>query len=159
MASEASFSGPYIAGAFLCEKVLVEPGNVPTFVRVVDRFTVPTFSGPLPPGVQIPQQMVQATLVIMLKSGDLGAGKHAMRIRLQKPDLTYLPESPASVFFQGGDDNGAMLMMPVMMAAPEEGLHWFEIFFEDGLLTRIPMRVIHQAAALQLRFQPPPGER
>jgi hypothetical protein len=157
--SESSFSGPYIAAAFLCEKVLLEQGNVPTFVRVVDRFTIPKFSGPIPPGIQLPQQSVQVTLVVILKAGDLGAGNHRMAIRLQKPDHTYGPDNPPlSVFFQGSDDNGAMLSTQIMIAAPEEGLYWFDVSFEGSLLTRIPMRVIHQPAMLQVQMQAPPGE-
>jgi hypothetical protein len=159
MANESSFSGPYVAAALLCEKVLIEPGNIPTFVRVVDRFTVPKFSGPIPPGVQLPQQAVQVTLVVILKSGDIGAGNHKVTIRLQKPDLTYGPDNPVSVFFQGGDDNGAMLAMPIMIAAPEEGLHWFDVLFEGSLLARIPMRILYQPAMLQVQFQPPPGDQ
>ncbi|MGO9010056.1 MAG: hypothetical protein ACLQPN_08125 [Bryobacteraceae bacterium] len=159
MDGESSFLGPHIAAAFLCEKVLVEQGNVPTFVRVVDRFTLPKFSGPIPPGVQLPQQMVQATLVVLLKSGDLGAGSHELSIRLQKPDKSYAPDlPPLSMFFQGGDDNGAMVALPIMMNTPEDGLHWFDVLFEGSLLTRIPMRILHQAAILQVQAQPPAGD-
>jgi hypothetical protein len=157
--SESGFSGPYIAAAFLCEKVLVEQGNVPTFVRVIDRFTVPKFSGPIPPGVHLPQQSVQVTLVVILKSGDIGAGNHKMSIKLQKPDYSYAPETSVSVFFQGTDDNGAMLAMPIIIAAPEEGLHWFDVLFEGSLLTRIPMRILHQLAMLQVQMAPPPGDQ
>jgi hypothetical protein len=34
---EMHFSGPHITAALMCEKMLVEQGNVLTFVRVVDR--------------------------------------------------------------------------------------------------------------------------
>jgi hypothetical protein len=159
MAGESSFLGPHIAAALLCEKVLIEQGNIATFVRVVDRFTLPKFSGPIPPGVQLPQQSVQVTLVVILKAGDLGAGNHKMSIRLQKPDLSYAAENSVSVFFQGGDDNGAMLAMPIMINSPEEGLHWFDVRFEGSLLTRIPMRILHQSAILQVQTQAPPGDQ
>lgn len=156
MTNESSFSGPYVAAAFLCEKVLVEQGNIPTFVRVVDRFGVPKFSGPIPPGVQ--QQPLQVTLVVILKAGDLGAGNHKMTIKLQKPDKSYALEQSVPVFFQGSDDNGAMLALPILVAAPEEGLHWFDVMFEGSLLTRIPMRVLHQPAQFQGQLQAPPGD-
>ena len=136
----------------------MEQGNVPTFVRVVDRFTVPKFAVPIPPGVQLPQQVIQITLVVILKSGDLGAGSHKVSFRLQKPDLSYMPENSLPVFFQGGDDNGAMVAVPLMIAAPEEGLHWFDVLFEGSLLTRVPMRILHQPAILQMQIQPPPGD-
>ena len=158
MSNESSFSGPYVNAALLCEKVLIEPGNVPTFVRVVDRFMVPKFSGPIPPGVQIPQQTLQVSLVVIVKSGDLGAGNFNVTIRLQKPDQTYVPDFPSSVFFNGGDDNGGMIVMPVNIVTPEAGLHWFDIVFEGvGLIARVPMRVLYQPVVLQIQ-QPPPTE-
>jgi hypothetical protein len=156
--SNLDFTGPHISAAFLCEKVLVEPGNVPTFVRVVDRFTIPKFSGTLPPGVQLPpQQPLQFTLVVMLKSGDLGAGSHPLIIKLQKPDKTYASTVEASIFFQGGDDNGAMIMTPIGLPAPDEGLHWFDVLFEGELITRISLRVLFQPAVLQMQLPPAPG--
>lgn len=155
--NESGFSGPYIAAAFLCEKVLIEAGNIPTFVRVVDRFMVPKFAQPLPPGVQIPQQTIQVNLVVILKAGDLGAGSHTLKIRIQKPDQSYAAENNVPLFFQGSDDNGAMLNMPVMMPNPEEGLHWFDVLFEDSLLTRVPMRILHQPAILQGQIPSPSG--
>jgi hypothetical protein len=102
---------------------------------------------------------VQVTLVVILKSGDIGAGNHKMSIKLQKPDYSYAPETSVSVFFQGTDDNGAMLAMPIIIAAPEEGLHWFDVLFEGSLLTRIPMRILHQLAMLQVQMAPPPGDQ
>jgi hypothetical protein len=158
MANENSFSGPHLSAAFLCEKVLVERDNVPSFIRVAERFTVPVFVGEPPPGVQLPPQIVQTTLVISLKSGDLGAGKHNVRVRMQKPDGSYLKENVASVFFNGGDDNGAIVGMPIAVMSPEEGLYWLEIYFESALITRVPMRVLHQQVDLPNNF-PPSGER
>jgi hypothetical protein len=156
MPKETTVSGPYVAAAFLCEKVLLEQGMVPTFVRVVDRFTIPTFSQPLPPGVQMPQQNVQATLVVMVKAGDVGIGTHTLKIKFEKPDGSYGPEQSVPIFFQGGDENGAMFHLPIMLGAPQEGLYWFEVFFDEiNLLSRIPMRILHQPAMLQQIQMPP----
>jgi hypothetical protein len=146
--SDTGFSGPYVTAAFLCEKLLIEAGSVPSFIRVVDRFTLPKFSEELPPGFPVPT--INATLVVLLRSADIGQGKHTVTIRLQKPDFTYLPEQKHPVFFQGGDDNGAMLHLPIGLAMPDEGLFWFDVVFDDvSLLTRIPMRVLHQPAMFQ----------
>jgi hypothetical protein len=158
MANENSFSGPHLFAAFLCEKILIERDNVPTFVRVAERFMVPVFVGQPPAGVQLPPQIVQTTLVVGLKSGDLGAGKHTVRVKMQKPDGSYLQENLAPVFFNGGDDNGALIGMPIAVMSPDEGLYWFEIYFEAALLTRVPMRVLHQEIGLPSNF-PPSGEQ
>lgn len=154
MADESSFSGPYIQAALICEKLLAEPGNVPSFIRVVDRFTIPKFTSPLPPGVQVMPQVIQFTLVVMLKSGDLGSGRHDLVVRLQKPDGSYAPDGHAPIFFQGGEDNGAMAALPVAMPNPEEGLHWFDLVFDGALISRVPVRVLFQPTPLPMQ---PPG--
>lgn len=155
--SDTNFSGPHVSTAFLCEKILIERDGVPSFIRVANRFTVPVFSGQAPPGVQIPQQIIQTTLVISLISGDLGGGKQNIKVRMQKPDHSYMSEQSLPVFFNGGDDQGALVALPIVLASPEEGLYWFDVSLEGVPLTRIPMRVLHQPAVLQ--FQQPPGEQ
>ena len=144
MPDETSFSGPYVQAAVLCEKLLIEAGNLPSFIRVIDRFTVPKLNA-LQPGIQVFEQPLQFTLVVMLKSGDLGSGRHEVKIRFRKPDHTYGPDVTTSAFFSGGEDNGAMLAMPVVMPAPLEGLYWFEVVFEGaGVITQIAMRGVYQ---------------
>jgi hypothetical protein len=146
MPTREGLSGPHISAAFLCEKVLKEQDGVPSFIRVVERFTVPKFS--LPPGVQLPPGMpppiVQFHLVVMLKAGDLGGGKFAMRLALMKPDGSQASSQSVDVFFNGGDENGVAAILPIAIPSPEEGLHWFDVYFEERLLTRIPMRVLFQ---------------
>lgn len=153
MIEDKGFSGPHLSAAFLCERVLMERDGVGTFVRVVDRFTIHTVP-PLPPGVVSPPampQVVQANLVVSLKAGDLKAGKYQLLIRLQKPDGKYSNDNRQSVFFNGSEDSGAAVVMPIVLQAPEEGLFWFEVYFESALLTKIPMRILHQTLSVQFQ--------
>lgn len=145
---QISGGGPHLAAAFLCERILQEKDNVPSFIRVVDRFTVPV-PPKLPAGMQLmAPPVLQFMLVVSLKAGSLPAGKYALRVKLVKPDGTQMQDNTAHVFINGGDDNGALVGMPSALVNPEEGLYWFDIYFEDGLLTRIPMRVLHQQISL-----------
>jgi hypothetical protein len=73
--------GPYLAAAFLCEKALRETDGVNSFVRVVDRWTI---SGP---DETMPQSSIQATLVVMFKSG----------IHRGPGQLNITPTSPSDV--------------------------------------------------------------
>jgi len=146
MSNKEGISGPHLSAAFLCEKVLREGDNVLSFIRVVERFTVPKFS--LPPGVQLPPgavpAVIQFNLVVVLKSGDLGGGKFGMRVALMKPDGSQASSQPMDLFFNGADDNGVAVVSPVTIPTPEEGLHWFDVYFEERLITRIPLRVLYQ---------------
>ena len=145
--SLAISSGPHLNAAFLCEKVLIERDGVHSIVRIVDRFTLPVF-GNVPPGVHIPPPVIQATLVIGLKAGGLPTGKYTISVRGQKPNGGQLPVLNVEGFFPGGEDNGILALVPVALAMPDEGLYWFDVYFEDAQLTRVPMRVLHQQAVL-----------
>jgi len=79
----------------------------------------------------------------MLKAGSIGMGKYNMRITLLKPDGEEMPSQPISVFFNGGDENGVAVISPIAITKPEEGLHWFDVYFEDRIITRIPLRVLY----------------
>jgi hypothetical protein len=158
MALQEGISGPHVAAAFLCEKILTERDGVSSFVRVVERFTIPIMPKlppgvQFPPGLQIPAPAIQFTLVIMLKAGDLGTGKYNMKITMVKPDGTELQSQALSVFFNGSDENGVAILSPMVIPNPEEGLHWFDVYFEDSRLTRIPMRVLYQQ--MQVMQMPP----
>src|SRR5580658_3004071 len=70
--------GPYLQAALLCEKALQETDGVISVIRIVDRWTV---SGP---AEDMPQTAIQATMVLMFKSGfHRGPGR-----------LTITPTSP-----------------------------------------------------------------
>lgn len=139
-------SGPYVASAFLCEKVLTERDGVLSFIRVIDRFTVPVLSpgSQLPPGVMPPSPSVQFTLVIQIKAGDLTTGSYTMRVVLNKPNGEEIQSQEFSIFFNGGDENGVAVISPMALSEPDEGLHWFDVYFEAACLTRIPLRVLRQ---------------
>jgi len=140
--------GPHLSAAFLCERILQEKDGVPSFIRVVERFMVPVLPN-LPPGMQVMQPpALQFTLVVSLKAGSLPAGKYNLRIKLQKPDGSNVQDNLAQIFMNGSDDNGALVGMPMVLVKPDEGLYWFDVLFEEALLTRIPMRVLHQQVAL-----------
>lgn len=158
MPTHDGLSGPHLAAAFLCEKVLTERDGVSSFVRVVERFTIPT-APQLPPGVELPPGMkfapssIQFNLVVMLKSGSLGMGKFTMKITLVKPNGSEMESQGFQVFFNGGEENGVAVISPIVIPAPEEGLHWFDVYFEQSLITRIPLRVFYQP--IQMAPLPP----
>jgi hypothetical protein len=151
--NDLRIDGPHVSAAFLCEKMLIERDNVASFIRVVDRFTVTVFKN-LPPGVNFPSPTIQATLVISLKAGSVGAGTHPIKVVMYKPDGSVAFETASSAFLSGSEDNGVLMALPIVVNIPEEGLHWIDVSFEEILLTRVPLRVIVQTTSLP--YQPPP---
>ena len=142
-------SGPYLVAALVCEKVLNEKDGVLSLIRLVDRFFRPR---PSPP--QIPPQPIQGALVLIFKGGGLAPGNYKIKLLFYKPNTS----DPSGVmerefFFEGGQDKGVNLIVPLLMLADEEGLFWIEVMFEGVLMTRIPFRVIFLSVPLP---QPPP---
>jgi hypothetical protein len=137
--------GPFVAMAVICDRVLQESGGVLSLIRVVDRFFV---SGP-------PKEMppISGTLVIALKSG-FQRGKMYIKVRPRTPSGKALPEQEFPVLFEG-DDRGIGIVAPFALVVDEEGLYWFDVFAEENLVTRIPMRVVYQRLA-QTQTAPPP---
>ena len=134
--------GPYVALACLCERVLVERDGVHSLIRIVDRLT---FSGGKGAAEQMPPVTINSHLILNLKAGS-ARGNHQMRMLLISPDGAEIQQMHFNMLFEG-DDRGAQAVIKLQIQVQEEGLYWFEIYFEGGLLTRIPLRLIWQRLA------------
>jgi len=128
--------GPYLAAAFLCEKALREVDGVNSFIRVVDRWTV---TGPTE---AMPQTAIQATLVVIFKSGiHRGAGQ--IVITPVSPSDVRLPQLTVPVLFEGDEDRGIAVILPMAFPVQEPGLYWFNISMDGQSFSEIPLRVIY----------------
>ena len=136
MSDEAG--GPYVQVAAVCERVLNEKDGVLSLIRIVDRFVVPV---PTPaPGAETPAVTINAFLVVALKSG-FYEGKGTLRIVPTSPSGKQQPELSSGILLEG-QDRGMNVVLQLQFVTREEGLHWFDVFFENQLLTRIPVRVL-----------------
>lgn len=134
--------GPYLAGAFFCEKALKEQDQVCSFIRVVDRFIV---SGP---DDVMPQASIQVTLVVMFKSG-IHRGSSQLTITPVSPSDVVMPALPATILFEGDDDRGQVLVQPMVFPATEPGTYWFNVSIDGRSFTEIPLRVVYHKVAVQ----------
>jgi hypothetical protein len=141
--------GPYLAAAFLCEKALREVDGVNTFVRVVDRWTV---SGPTE---TMPQTAIQTTLVVMFKSG-IHRGPGQLTITPTSPSDVELQTIEVPVLFEGDEDRGLAIVMPMAFPVQEAGLYWFNISLDGRSFSQIPLRVVYHRIA-PMQTPPNPG--
>jgi hypothetical protein len=95
----------------------------------------------LPPEA-IPTVPVNYTLLISLKSG-AARGSHSLHLSIEQPSGMHSPEQVLPVFLEG-EDRGVNVILPLQLQLTEAGLYWFDLRFEDELLTRIPFRLIIQ---------------
>ena len=90
----------------------------------------------------MPAGQISFPLVIALKSGFM-RGSYSLRLVPNTPSGKLLGETAVGVLLEG-DDRGVNVVLNVQVIAQEEGLYWFELFFESQLLTKIPFRVVYQ---------------
>jgi hypothetical protein len=128
--------GPYLAAAFLCEKALREADGVLSFVRMVDRWTV---SGPTE---AMPPTPIQATLVVILKSG-IHRGQGHITITPVSPSDARMPPLRVPVLFEGDEERGVAVVLPMMFPAQEPGTYWFNVSIDGQSLSEIPLRVVY----------------
>ena len=137
---EQDWGGPYLQAAFFCERLLQESDGVISAIRIVDRVTVEvngeTQDAALPP------MAINLTLFVAFKTGE-ARGTH---------DLTVVMDSPSgplpgqrftqTLLFEGGEDRGDTVIMPIALSVDQQGLYWFSVYLGDRLVTRIPLRVV-----------------
>jgi hypothetical protein len=136
-------SGPHLQTALIAERVLQEGDGVITPVRVIDRLMFgipPDAEGPTPE---------KLALLVSLKSGG-ARGSYTLKVTLENPVGTSSDFVPGTTVFLEGEERGVALIVPFAFAPEMQGLYWFDVYFENERLTRVPLRAIFQ------RVQPPP---
>jgi hypothetical protein len=143
-----SQGGPYLQAALLCEKALQETDGVISLIRIVDRWTV---SGPTD---DMPQTAIQATMVLMFKSG-FHRGPGRLTITPTSPRDAAMPAIEVPVHFEGDEDRGVNVVIPMAFPAQEPGVYWFGVALDGQTVSHIPLRVIyHRVAPTQIPPNP-----
>jgi hypothetical protein len=139
--------GPFVQLAAFCQTTISDTSGSLSVIKIIDRMGIP-----LPPGATAPTSPVQITLAIILKSGFFkGKGTITIRPTIEEKSL---PEAQLPALFEG-DDRGVAIVIPMAIMLVDEGLYWFEVRLDGTILTKIPLRLIHQPAVpLQMGSQP-----
>jgi hypothetical protein len=130
---------PYIGAALLCQNVLEDKNGVLSIINITDRLEYETKGIP-----QGHRPVIIIKGLIALRSGPV-TGEFPIRIKVLRPngEPKGEPFIVPPVKLRGGD-HGANVILNMQFAIEEEGLHWFDIYFEDELLTRIPLMVVQR---------------
>lgn len=130
---------PFVTVACFCEKVLEEADHVMTAIRIVDIYYVPPIPDAGPDG-PFPAIVVEG--LVSLKSGDL-VGSHTIAFVMENTQGARTQLSPVGgwpVVFEGGE-HGVNLKLKFPIGVKNFGLCWFDVIFDDEVLTRIPLRL------------------
>jgi hypothetical protein len=137
MASQENIFRAHLHVATFCEKVLREADGVVSLIRMIDRFNV--FGGT----EEMAPVALSFTIYISFKSGIL-RGKQKISLRPKSPTGEDLPSMEFPVLFEGDDDRGPGMAIPINWTVEKEGLFWWDLFLNDELVTRMPLRVAYQ---------------
>lgn len=132
---------PYVTAAFFCERIIEGKDGILSAIRIIDR--AQPEAGSLAAASFQDQKItmsLQITALIALKAGKLD-GKFNVRIIGEKPsgqraDLQTLPIE------LHGKDSGVNVVVNLTVVVTEEGTHWFDVLFENQLVTKMPLTVL-----------------
>ena len=137
--------GPYIQMAGLCEQVIEDKTGALSLIRIIDTITHtearPDAATEMPP-VTYPMKMV-----IMLKSGR-AKGRHELKITPELPSGEFKSPITRSIHMEG-EERGFNNIINMVFTFTMEGLYWFNVYLDDSLLTRIPLRIKYNRIVTQ----------
>ena len=128
--------GPYLQAAAFCDKVLQEKDGVLSLIRLVDRWNIVGQTEAMLPTA------IQTHIVLMFKSGTF-RGPSQVEITPVSPTGVRLQAVRVPVFFEGDDDRGVNLVLPIGFPAQESGLYWFEVCVSGQMMTQMPLHVVY----------------
>jgi hypothetical protein len=137
--------GPYIQMAGLCEQVIEDKTGALSLIRVIDTITN-TVARPDAPA-EMPPITYAMKMVIMLKAGR-ARGRHELKITPEQPSGEIKPSLTRSIHMEG-EERGVNHIINMVFTFTMEGLYWFNVYFDDFLLTRIPLRIKYERIVTQ----------
>ena len=131
---------PYLAAAFLCERVLQEKDGVLSAIRIIDTYSV-SIPKNLPEDAKA---TIQITALLAFKKASPGteAEKHQITLQLFAPSGPQPPQSIDVFFNQQAELDGFNLITGMSVAVAEFGLFWLHVFIDGEPATRIPFRLL-----------------
>jgi len=131
--------------AGLCEQVIEDKTGALSLIRIIDTITH-TEARPEAP-TEMPPVTYPMKMVIMLKSGR-AKGRHELKIIPELPSGESKPPLTRSIHMEG-EERGFNNIINMLFTFTMEGLYWFNVYLDDSLLTRIPLRIKYNRIVTQ----------
>jgi len=147
---------PLVAAAFICEKILVEEGNIYSAIRIVDTYKVKLIkiaqlkeTVPRPTSIGDSTQLLDMSALVIVKAGTV-TGKHEMSFRVRNPEgkETPFPDKFPVNFAMNDPAEGANATIRfVMPANANPGLYWIDVLWDGESLTSIPLKLVRESGS------------
>jgi hypothetical protein len=134
--------GPYLLAAVLCEKVLAEPDNTKSAIRMVELIKPKVLRGKLPKKMKPFQK--QLDLLLRLKNGT-ALGNHTIEVVPTSPSGKEGPRLIHTHNFQGPEEDGIDIVAHLILNFKREGRYWFNVYLDGKVMTRVPLKVLYSS--------------
>jgi hypothetical protein len=122
-----------VAVACICENVLLGSDNIASLIRIVDKFEAQIPKG-LPPTIPIGFPL---NIFIRLTFVEIpGAGEAVISVQAKKPDGTFGGKAVTPVHLNP-DTRTVQVRTGFHVLAPQNGFYWFDVYWNDEMLTSI----------------------
>jgi hypothetical protein len=128
--------GPFVALAVLCQRMDRQADGSADVMGIVDGLTLDASVQPEPTH-EAPT--VKLTALVSIRAGDVRGG-HRLAIRSRYPSGDVGPSMSRLVDLTD-QMPAATLSVPLELELEQLGTYWFDVTFDDDLLTRIPLLV------------------
>jgi hypothetical protein len=129
--------GPYVAMAVFCHRVDRQADGTVDVIGIVDGVSV---SDPTPDASAEPA-MIRLLGLVSIRAGAV-RGRHVLSLKAHFPGGEEGPALSRPVELTDVAP-GATLSFPLELEARDAGLYWFDVFFDEAPLTRMPLIVEH----------------
>lgn len=140
---------PYVTAALFCERILQEKDDTLSVMRVADKLTLQVPPGGFPEGIK---PAIPVIFFLSLKSGPV-VGQRNVTIRAIKPGGRPAKEVQTLPINFLGQDQGQNYIVNIMLGVEEFGLYWFEVVFDEQVLTRTPLMIVQQELSPEMMRQ------
>lgn len=140
-------TGPHIRFATFVENILEERDGARSLIRLVNRLNI-TVQGDLPAREDIPSHIAIHPMVLAIGLvGGESEGGTAIAIDMRNPAGIVTRIANMEVFLDR-EEREKLIRVNLGLPIFEAGLYWFNIVVAGQVLTRVPLRVIHERGGL-----------
>jgi len=141
---------PYLIAALLCERVIEEKDGSLSIIRLADKITIT-----IPAETTLrPKPVIALTGLVSLKGGDFSGKGTLSIIKINPKGEREPPKSQPALIDLKGAEQGINTILRMEIGVEQEGVHWFEVLFNNHMLTRIPLTVVYKQVE-KADIQPP----
>jgi hypothetical protein len=133
-------TGPFLAAAVICERVLQEKDGVLSVIRLIDQLTHTIVAPSMPE--ELPKVTYNLTFLLAFKSGR-ARGRQNVSLMIEDPSGIRNRVFGQSIQLEG-ENRGANLIVQSNITFGLEGIYWFDVLLDEKLVTRMPFKMMYQ---------------